>query len=58
MANVHREILEILCNFTVRVHDSGKDPENKLEFLEFSNKPRNEMKSLYFYAFLYYLKFH
>ena len=47
MSNVHEEILEILCNFMVRVHDSGKDPKNKLEFLEFRSKPRHIMKNLY-----------
>ena len=26
MTNVHGEILEILCNFMERVHDSGKVP--------------------------------
>ena len=48
MTNVHEKILEILCNFVERVHDSGRVPQNKLEFLKFCNKPRNVMKNLYF----------
>ena len=52
MTNMIEEALEIIINFLERVHESGREPKNQLEFLKLRNELRNVMKSYSSYIFI------